>query len=142
MFRNSKRHKFHNIEHYDPLAPQSRVHTAYGPRGARHQMIVVDFADDLDQTNATLTNSADWSKARFDAPAFVEADVELEEMEDCELEALGLSKYIQRETVPDKIENRMTQSVRFFFCNQQDTDRLPEIEASPPFLDAIYRHLY
>ena len=115
MFRSNKRHKPSNIEYHSPLdAQQSRVHSDYGSnRGVRHQMIAVDITGD---SNPTLTSvdSSDWSRARYDAPAFVEADVELEEMEDCELEALGLSRYLQRAKVPESadIPERMTQSVR------------------------------
>lgn len=120
MFRSNKRHKSHNIEYYDPLADQqSRVHSDYGPnyRGARHQTVTVDVGASNQLHSATPTESdpgaSDWSRARYDAPAFVEADVELEEMEDCELEALGLSRYLRQEKASD-LSKRMTQSVRSF----------------------------
>ncbi len=119
MFRNNKRHKPHNIEYYSPLnAQQSRIHSDYGSkssnRGVRHQTIAVDITGDSNPT-LTATDSSDWSRARYDAPAFVEADVELEEMEDCELEVLGLSRYLQRAKVPELVDTeRMTQSVRVF----------------------------
>jgi hypothetical protein len=72
---------------------------------------VVDISGDANPT-LTATDSSDWSRARYDAPAFVEANVELEEMEDCELEALGLSRYLQRAKVPESVDTeRMTQSV-------------------------------
>ena len=113
MFRSNKRHKSHNIEYYSPHdAQQSRVHSDYGSNSVRHQTITVDITG---ESNPTLTgaDSSDWSRARYDAPAFVEADVELEEMEDCELEALGLSRYLQQAKVPESadIPERMTQSV-------------------------------
>lgn len=132
----SKR-KLANIEEYnfpDTTTTRTQVHSEYASgQAARHWTIstpTIDepltasgpdsfLAESLDVTQlepATL----DWSQANTDTSAHIEADVELTELEDCELEALGLKQFLKKGDKGSRVpsDRSFTQSVSSFFFFQ------------------------
>jgi hypothetical protein len=142
----SKR-KLENIEEYnfpDPASPITRattgmhiqVHSEYASgQAARHWMIPTptiheplaapaSFQIMAESPDVTQPATLDWSQANSDTSAHIEADVELTEMEDCKLEALGLKQFLkkgdQSSRIPPDLEktNRaFTQSVSGFLLS-------------------------
>ena len=113
----SKR-KLANIEEY-PIpdsstdvtpTPHTQVHSEYASgEAARHWTIhtpTIHEPWNLPSSFQTLADSdspdvaqpaaLDWSQANSDTSAHIEADIELTEMEDCELEALGLTQFLKK----------------------------------------------
>jgi hypothetical protein len=138
----SKR-KLANIEEYNipdsssdvTPTPRTQVHSEYASgQAARHWTIHTPTNEPLNFPNSlqTLEDSPDvaqlepaaldWSQANSDASAHIEADVELMEMEDCELEALGLVQFLKKgdkssrfPSASEKTNRSFTQSVSVFF---------------------------
>jgi len=115
MFRSSKRRR-NNIEEYDASSPIHRhEHSDYTSHGdVYHQQVI---QRDKSSSSSALPSVGDWSMARTDGPLLVEADIDLAEMEDWELEALGLSSFVRRteeKTAANDTTKKITQSVSQF----------------------------
>jgi hypothetical protein len=111
----SKR-KLANIEEYNipdsssdvTPTPRTQVHSEYASgQAARHWTIHTptihepltfpnSFQTLADSPDVAQPAALDWSQANSDTSAHIEADVELTEMEDCELEALGLMQFLKK----------------------------------------------
>jgi hypothetical protein len=167
----SKR-KLANIEEYnipDSISdvtptPHTQVHSEYASgQAARHWTIhtptipePLTFPNSPDVAlpaalDVALPAALDWSQANSDTSAHIEADVELTEMEDCELEALGLKQFLKKgnkssifPSASEKTNQIFTQSVSGFFFQfiSPLTEVLLLIEQPTSFLDPVYRHLY
>lgn len=128
----SKR-KLENVEEYNVPDPASasavtpttrtQVHSEYASgQAARHWTISTPIlelftapASSPSQTESPdVTDSdpaidtLDWSQANSDISAHIEADVELTEMKDCELEALGLKQFLTEGDKKSRIPSEKT----------------------------------
>lgn len=139
----SKR-KLANIEEYNipdsssdiTPTPRTQVHSEYASgQAARHWTIHTptihepltfpnskSFQTLADSPDVAQPAALDWSQANSDTSAHIEADVELTEMEDCELEALGLMQFLKKgdkssrfPSASEKTNQSFSQSVSFFF---------------------------
>ena len=117
MFRSSKRRR-NNIEEYDASSPIHRhEHSDYTSRGDVYHQHVIQRDTSSSSSSSALPSVGDWSMARTDGPLLVEADIDLAEMEDWELEALGLSSFVRRteeKTAANDTTKRISQSVSQF----------------------------
>jgi hypothetical protein len=138
MRRRSKR-KLGNVEEYDipdPAVtpgptPHMQVHSEYASgQAARHWTIPTGTPIQHDSDSELFTpihtgspdnthpTALDWSQANNDTSAHIEAEVELAEMKDCELEALGLKQFLtastKSQTLSQKTNQTFTQSVSGF----------------------------
>jgi hypothetical protein len=144
----SKR-KLGNVEEYDvpdPLAAVTptahlQVHSEYAASGpshrARHWTIQVSTPVQHDSESEPVQTGSpdvtqpeptalDWSQANNDTSAHIEAEVELAEMNDCELEALGLKQFLTAgtksgRTLSQKTNQTFTQSVSGFISESSLT---------------------
>jgi hypothetical protein len=69
-------------------------------------------------SDVTHPTALDWSQANNNTSAHIEAEVELAEMKDCELKALGLKQFLtagtKSQTLSQKTNQTFTQSVSGF----------------------------
>jgi hypothetical protein len=162
----SKR-KLGNVEEYDIPDPAvavttpttTQMHSEYASgQAARHWSISTPFQLDSEFT-AVQTGSPDvsesqpeptamdWSQANNDTSAHIEAEVELAEMKDCELEALGLKQFLKTGTKSGTLSDSektnqtqgFTQSVSGFISSLNSI--LTNVEPSTALLDTIHRCL-
>jgi hypothetical protein len=126
----SKR-KLANIEEYNipdsssdvTPTPCTQVHSEYASgQAARHWTIYTptihepsNFLNSLaDSPDVAQPAALDWSQANSDTSAHIEADVELTEMEDCELEALGLTQFLKKDDKSSKFPSASEKTNRSF----------------------------
>jgi hypothetical protein len=164
----SKR-KLANIEEYNfpdsaidvtSTSIRTQVHSEYASgQAARHWTISTptihepltgpdSFLTLAENPDVAQPATLDWSQANSDTSAHIEVDVELTEMEDCELEALGLMQFLKKSDkssrIPsdsEKTNRSFTQSVSGFLFFQFISALMEVLEQSTTFLDPLHRCL-
>jgi hypothetical protein len=130
----SKR-KLENIEEYNfpdsssavtPTTTHTQVHSEYASgQAARHWTISTPAIHEpltapasiqtvAESPDVTQPATLDWSQANSNTSAHIEADAELTEMEDCELEALGLKQFLKKGDKSSRIPSDLEKTNRTF----------------------------